>query len=207
MISVTGGDVGLRAEKKEETRRSILETTVARFRTVGFSRTRVQDVVRQLRISEATFFNYFPTKQSVLEAAADDLLARSIEQLRVSAAEDDRPVEERLAEISRAFASNFAGDREFASMLAEHTRFFVGGRSGRLRESHVVLTNLLAEGQRRGEVRNDVSAAQLAELFQGASLTTINGWLAAAEDQPLDELLRRTHSVLWTGSRAEPRPR
>jgi NADH:ubiquinone reductase (H+-translocating) len=199
--------VGLRADKKEEMRRSILETAIALFRTLGFDRTRVQDVVRQLRISEATFFNYFPTKQSVLEAAAEDLLRRSIEQLRSEVADVDRPVQERLEDLARTFAGHFAGDREFASLLASHTRFFLGGRH-RLAESHQLLTELLTEGQQRGEIRDDVPAWQLAELFQGASLITIHSWLAAGdEQQPLHERLLMAHSVYWSGTKAEPPPR
>ena len=69
--------MGLREEKKEQQRQAILETAVGLFRERGFEQTRVQDVTDRLRISEATFFNYFPTKQSVLEAAAVDLLDRT----------------------------------------------------------------------------------------------------------------------------------
>ena len=70
--------MGLREEKKQATRAAIVATALDLFRTQGFDRTRIQDVVDRLRISEATFFNYFPTKESVLEAVADGVIDESI---------------------------------------------------------------------------------------------------------------------------------
>ena len=92
MIPVTrhGGDaMGLRDEKKAQTRIAILEGALARFRRVGFDTTRVRDITDELKISEATFFNYFPSKQSVLEEAAEELLKRSMERLEVSVHRQD----------------------------------------------------------------------------------------------------------------------
>ena len=108
--------MGLREEKKEQQRQAILDTAVGLFRERGFEQTRVQDVTDRLRISEATFFNYFPTKQSVLEAAAVDLLDRTTALLHRDVEDDGRPVLERLEELVRSFATHFAGDREFAGL-------------------------------------------------------------------------------------------
>ncbi len=106
--------MGLREEKKRRQRQAILDTAVGLFREQGFERTRVSDVTERLSISEVTFFNYFATKGSVLEAAADDMLDRATALLRHDVADDTRPVPERLEELVRAFAVNFAGDREFS---------------------------------------------------------------------------------------------
>src|SRR5689334_3299302 len=130
MIDVTargGAGMGLRDDKKRETRQAILDTTLALFREQGFDATRVQDVVARLRISEGTFFNYFPTKQSVLEAFAADLVEPSIDRLD-QVAVDDRPVPVRLADQARAFARSFEDDRELVVLLARHTDFFNGTR-------------------------------------------------------------------------------
>ena len=56
--------MGLREEKKAEQRRAILDTAAALFRKRGYEETRVRDIVERLRISEVTFFNYFPTKDA-----------------------------------------------------------------------------------------------------------------------------------------------
>ena len=202
--------MGLREEKKEQQRRAILETAVGLFRERGFDRTRVQDVTDRLRISEATFFNYFPTKQSVLEAAAVDLLDRTTALLHQDVEDDDRPVVERLEALVRSFATHFAGDREFAGLLALNAQLWMLRRHQR--ETYGLLTRLLEEGQRRGEIRKDLPAGQLAEMFSAVVLVTISNWLlgpdgdadwnGTVEEDPLDERLLRAWGVLSDGAAA-----
>ena len=74
--------MGLREEKKQATRAAIVDTALELFRAKGFHATRIQDITDRLRISEATFFNYFPTKESVLEAVADGVIDGSIAMTR-----------------------------------------------------------------------------------------------------------------------------
>src|SRR5947207_12374027 len=135
--------MGLREEKKQRQRQAILDTAVALFREQGFERTRVSDVTGRLRISEVTFFNYFPTKGSELEAAADDMLDRASALLRDDLVDDARPVPERIEEVVRAFAVNFAGDREFAALLAVHAWLW-SERHGQ--ETSKLMTTLLEHG-------------------------------------------------------------
>ena len=70
--------MGLREEKKAEQRRAILDTAAALFRKRGYEETRIRDIVDRLRISEVTFFNYFPTKGALIMAFAVDMLEYSI---------------------------------------------------------------------------------------------------------------------------------
>ena len=205
--------MGLREEKKERQRQAILEMAVTMFRERGFEQTRVQDVTDRLRISEGTFFNYFPTKQSVLDAAAVDLLDRTMALLHDDVEDDDRPVRERLEELVRSFATHFAGDREFAGLLALNTQLWLL-RSHR-QETYRLLMCLLDEGQRRGEIRDDLPASQLAEMFTAVVLVTISNWLLAPDDEsvgsevvhedPLDERLLKAWQVLSDGAAAQAR--
>ena len=189
--------MGLREEKKQRQRQAILDTAVSLFREQGFERTRVSDVTERLRISEVTFFNYFATKGSVLEAAADDMLARATALLRQDVAGDVQPVPERLEEVVRAFAVNFAGDREFTALLAMHTWLWSAGHG---QETAQLLTTLLEHGQRRGEVAGDIPAEQLAELFMAVMLVTIRNWLIGKEEEPLDQRLIRAWRILRDGA-------
>jgi len=207
--------MGLREEKKQEQRRAILAVALELFRAQGFEATRVSDVTERLRISEGTFFNYFPTKAAVLDAAAVDILDRATILLYHDVADHDRAVLERLEELVREFGANFAGDREFAVQLALHTRLGLGRE--REQQTHQSLSDLFEEGQRRGEIRADVRPRQLAELFMAVVLVTVSNWLLFPGDEspptdeadagPLDEALLQAWTVFRDGTATTPRLR
>ena len=191
--------MGLRELKKQEQRQAILDVALELFRARGFEATRVQEITERLRISEGTFFNYFPTKGAVLDAAADHILDRATKLLHDDVADHDRAVLERLEELVREFAANFAGDREFAVQLAVHTRLGLGRE--REQEAHRFLCDLFGEGQQRGEIRADVPARQLAELFLAMVLVTVsNCLLFPHDDGPLDEELFKAWVVFRDGA-------
>src|SRR6201993_2849701 len=57
---------GLRERKKARLRQQIIETAIRLFRKQGYEKTRVEDIVKILEISQPTFFRYFPSKDAVL---------------------------------------------------------------------------------------------------------------------------------------------
>lgn len=194
--------MGLREEKKRETRASIVTTAVGLFREQGYERTRVQDVAERLRISEATFFNYFPTKHAVLEAVADERLDEAVEQLRQAATGDGRPALARLEELVRNFAAQFGHDRELAVLLVAHTRF-AQGETEREGRAHALLTSLLGDGQQRGEIRTDVAAGDLATLVMAFMLAMIVSWVSEDGSGPgLEERVLGAFAVFAAGAAA-----
>ncbi len=54
--------LGLRERKKARLRQEIIDTAVRLFRKRGYEKTRIDDIVQSLEISQPTFFRYFPLK-------------------------------------------------------------------------------------------------------------------------------------------------
>jgi AcrR family transcriptional regulator len=73
------GELGLRERKKLRTRQLIADTARRMFVERGFDAVPVSAVARAAEVSEATVFNYFPTKEDLvfqgMEAFEDELLA------------------------------------------------------------------------------------------------------------------------------------
>jgi AcrR family transcriptional regulator len=72
-------ELGLRERKKLRTRQLIAETAMRLFAERGFDAVPVAEVARAAEVSEATVFNYFPTKEDLvyrgMEAFEAELLA------------------------------------------------------------------------------------------------------------------------------------
>ncbi|MFP7334509.1 FAD-dependent oxidoreductase [Shouchella clausii] len=61
-------------QKKKKTRLAILNAAVSLFHQKGFHSTTVQEITNHARVAKGTFFNHFPTKESILHALAEERL-------------------------------------------------------------------------------------------------------------------------------------
>ena len=176
------------------------------FRERGFEQTRVQDVVERVGISEATFFNYFPTKDAVLNEHAATYLDAYRELLDHELGRTELTVPERLLEIADLLAASFSEDRDFLAATVGRTGLFVG-TSGAMRDAtdaaYERLAALFDQGQQRGEVRADVESSQLAEIYTGIYIITITNWLTGwwpGADETLPVRLRAAVEVFLAGT-------
>lgn len=74
-------ELGLRARKKLQRRRSIEDAAIALIQTNGFDATTVEDIAHHADIAPRTFFYYFATKEDVVLADYADRLRRITEVL------------------------------------------------------------------------------------------------------------------------------
>src|SRR5437588_2295936 len=130
--------LGLRERKKQRTRELIAETARRLFIERGFEAVPVAEIARAAEVSEATVFNYFPTKEDLLysrlEAFEEELLTavrgrkrgesvlaafgRFLSEPRGLLASDDPEVVEELAAIVRVIA-------ESPSLLAREQQIYL----------------------------------------------------------------------------------
>jgi len=190
-----------RQRRSAATRQALYEEALRQFAAHGVEATRVEDVVAAAGASWGTFFRYFPRKEDVLlEMTAEHLRLHVGPVVDVSLAAR-RPTRDAVLELLLALApadhppalhtaalrETFANQQRFAAMQQEGDRPLV-----------MLCYALLAEGQRRGEVRADVDALSLAmTVVAGVLFPLVQTGFGSGPT--LDAALRRGFSIVWPG--------
>jgi len=197
--------MGLREEKKAEQRRAILETAAALFRKKGYEETRVRDIVDRLRISEVTFFNYFPTKDALILAFAVEMLEYSIASVKRELERHEVSVPDRFRVLMRQWATSWDEDPVFHGLVAKQSGYLTdvkGLLQIRSRELYHQYERLFAEGQKRGEIRTDQEPLYLAEMMEGMMILIAGNWVAGwweGRSESLEERFMNAMDVFLEG--------
>jgi AcrR family transcriptional regulator len=190
--------VGLREEKKRELRERIRETTLALFGQEGFGNTRVADIAAQLRISEATFFNYFPTKHAVLDEALHAAVEAAV--TRALARQPETAVDA-FRYIAAELAAEFSPERPVGRLVGQHPELISAAVFPGLPPQ--TLIGFCADLQARGAIRTDIAPS----LVSMALLAVL--WVACQQafdgsGPTLDQALQRGVD-LFVGGVTPPR--
>jgi AcrR family transcriptional regulator len=172
------GMPGLRARKRARLHQQIIETAVKLFRKRGYENTRVDDIVQILEISQPTFFRYFPSKDAVLREVGRRGFSCITKQLK-SELSINATTAERLRRLYKSLAQQVEADRGLwqAVVLAGAMDPV---RSPELREPEEIasglLREILAEGQKRGEITRAFPVVHLTEFMEGLYNTVVRQW-------------------------------
>jgi AcrR family transcriptional regulator len=157
--------LGLRERKKQQTRQLIADTARRLFAERGFEGVRVAEVAREADVSEATVFNYFPTKEDLFYSGLGAFEEQLLATIR------DRPPGESIVDAFGRFVLEPRGlltakDPEVVERFAATTRV--------IEESPA----LLAREQRIFAGYTDALAALIAQET-GAAPDAIEPWVVA----------------------------
>ncbi len=174
---------GLRERKKVRLRGQIIDTSIRLFRKRGYENTRVDDIVQILEISQPTFFRYFPSKDAVLREVGRRGFACIKERLETELS-NRTSTAERLRRMYQGMAQEVESDRPLwrAVVLSDAMDPV---RSPEMRQPEEIavslLREILAEGQKRGEITRAFPVAHLAEFMEGLYTTIVRRWAVDLE--------------------------
>jgi AcrR family transcriptional regulator len=178
--------VGLRERKRQRLHETIIENAVALFRESGFEAVTVRQIAGRCEISEATFFNHFPTKDAVLSRWA----YRELDRAFASAA--TASLRQTLRHVAARLPRALAAEPRIAALAWSRARL------SHLRAPDSAIP-LIEAAQQRGELRRDVGAAELARLFAGVAALTIATFLDVSDpgaEETSDRLAVRLREAL-----------
>jgi AcrR family transcriptional regulator len=143
---------------KPETRERIVEVAERLFRQVGFQKTTVSDIARELHMSPANVYRFFNSKAQINQAVGR-LLMGGIEAAARAIAGTPQPAVERLREllvtVEKMTAERYIGERKLHEMVA-----FALSENWPIVEEHITHMRAIIEGI----VRDGVASGEFAPV-------------------------------------------
>jgi AcrR family transcriptional regulator len=180
---------GLRERKKQRTRELIADTARRLFAERGFDAVPVSQIAREAEVSEATVFNYFPTKEDLFYSRLE-----SFEEELLSNIRDRQPGESVIRAFGRFLTTPrgllAARDPEQVEHLAAITRVITESPALRAREQQIYakFTDALAK------LLATETGASPADLEPWVVARTLIGLHQAAVDYSRREILAGTRN-------------
>ncbi len=183
-----------RERHREEIRERLYRAALRLFAERGFLETTVEDITEEADVGKGTFFNYFPAKEHILAEFGGDRLLAVQQALEIA-----RTTKGPVLDVLRELATGAAGQSNESPALlraiyAAHASCapVLAGLQERMGTSRRILAQIIALAQKRGEVRKDLSAMELARLTQVIFLGVTMSWSMKAEGS-----LQKTTTGVW----------
>jgi AcrR family transcriptional regulator len=166
----------------------------------------MEAIAERADVARATVFNHYADKQALLRA----YLGRRREQLRELLRERSRASVDAAQQLYDAFDLLADANERNPSEARELVRAWwrTGGSSASEPDAGLILAEVIAAGQERGELRADIDAQLAGSLLFDAYAGVVLRW-AAADDPPfpLRKALRDTCAIIVDGLRTSHAPR
>jgi AcrR family transcriptional regulator len=192
--------IGRRQRRSAETRERLFHAALDLFASKGFLETTVEDITEAADVGKGTFFNYFPSKDHILLAfgemqigkleAAVEMARRTNEPLtaflqNLVARMTQEPM--RNPAVIRAILQAYLSTTSVRAAMMDMQRRVLG-----------LHTQMFQIGQERGEIRSDLPAIEIAQVFRQTIFGTLLMW-SLYGDETLHERMDSAFKVLWTG--------
>jgi AcrR family transcriptional regulator len=101
------------AEQKTKNRNKIIRATVDLMIQTGFKTATMREIARKAGLGEATIYNYFPNKESILFGYYEDHLTYCTQRLKAIKDFSRYTLQEQLQALFETSLDLYLGDREF----------------------------------------------------------------------------------------------
>lgn len=190
---------GRRERRTAETRERLFRAALDLFARKGFAETTVEDITEAADVGKGTFFNYFPSKEHILLAFGEMQLAKleaAVAEVRTSG--------ESMPQFLRSLGVRMTQEPVrnpgiVRTLLQAYLSTPVREEMMRLQKRvHGLHTEIIRVGQERGEIRSDLPAADISNVFRQTIFGTLLMW-SLQGDATLHERIETAFNVLWAG--------
>ncbi|MBL8600972.1 MAG: TetR/AcrR family transcriptional regulator [Myxococcales bacterium] len=206
-----------RASRGGDKRERILRAAVKVFARKGFYASRVAEIAKAAGVADGTIYLYFKSKDELLTSLFEDRIVRLLQLLRDESGKHPSGAG-RLRQMIELQLGLLEGERDLAEVitvnLRQSSKLLKQFATRRFTEYLELMASVVADAQRAGEFRADVSPRVMARAIFGAldgiALTWAlgnpePGGLKRAASQLADVLLHGLSASLPSGAEAGAR--
>ncbi len=186
-------------------REAILKAAITVFADRGYFNSKVSDVAAAAGIADGTVYLYFKSKDEILHSIFDRAMEEFISEGRRELAGIKSP-SDRLTRIAELHLEKLGADRELAIVFQVELRgsikFMQEFSAAGFGEYLEIIRRTIDEGQRAGELRDDIKPVVAAKMLYGALDEMVTNWVLSKKRYPLRPLAGEVMKVFFGGLRA-----
>jgi len=189
-----------RQRRSAELRERLFRSALQLFASKGYAETTVEDITESADVGKGTFFNYFPSKEHILMAFGEMQLAK-LESVIREARASDQPMYEVLRSLVMRMTEEPVRNPAIVRALLQANLSSVPVRGEMLRihdRNRVLMGQLIRHGQERGEIRADMPAEEIAQVWRQTIFGTLMFW-SLVGDATLTARIESAIYTLWDG--------
>lgn len=187
-----------REEKKKLTRQAITDAALKLFSEQGYEATKVEDIAKLAGVSKGTFFNYFPTKEAVIENYERFTLYSEADKLKNITA----PVAPKLlaALIEIVHKMNYTRPLRRSTLQATlSSTKNLEDHFENMSNLRYLLIPIFELGQAHGEFTQKLPAETLADLTIQMFIGVLTHWCLGCGDDDIMAQLMLSFNVFFKG--------
>jgi AcrR family transcriptional regulator len=192
--------VDRRKRRSAEIRDRLFRAALKCFGEQGFAETTVEHITNAADVGKGTFFNYFPSKEHILLAFGEMQLAK-LETAIETARQTKEPLPEFLRSLGARMTQEPTRNPAIIRAILQAYLSTTPVRDAMIelqKRVHALHTQIIQLGQKRGEIRSDLPAADIAYVFRQTIFGTLLIWCLYG-DATLHGRIEAAFDVLWSG--------
>jgi len=189
-----------RQRRSAEIRERLFRAALKLFAEKGIAETTVEDITNAADVGKGTFFNYFPSKDHILLAFGEMQLGK-LEEAVKTARSTNEPMPQFLRALGVRMTQEPTRNPAIIRALLQAYLSTTPVREAMIdlqNRVHALHTQMIQLGQKRGEIRSDLPAADIAYVFRQTIFGTLLIW-SLYGDATLRSRIESAFNVLWSG--------
>ena len=189
-----------RQRRSADIRERLFRAALELFAQKGFAETTVEDITEAADVGKGTFFNYFPSKDHILLAFGEMQLSKLEAAIEIVRRTND-PMPEFLRSLALRMTQEPTRNPAIIRALLQAYLSTTPVRAAMMdlqKRVHKLHSELIQLGQDRGEIRNDLPAAEIAHVFRQTVFGTLLIW-SLYGDSTLHSRIETAFNLLWSG--------